>query len=136
MNVGVENDLFDFVQESIIVRDLAGRITGWNAGSESLYGWNRSEALGQEADVLLRTSGELISRIEDALREAGRWEGDLARVTAAGETIVVQMKWHLRYDPQGDPTCIIETGIDVTAPARARPASSATETCFTSFPSR
>jgi PAS domain S-box-containing protein len=118
MNVGVENDLFDLVQESIIVRDQAGRITGWNAGSESLYGWNRSEALGQKVDVLLRTSGELISRIEDALRETGRWEGDLARVTAAGKTIVVQMKWHLRYDPQGDPNCIIETGIDVTAQRR------------------
>jgi PAS domain S-box-containing protein len=72
MNIGAENDLFDLVHESIIVRDQAGHITGWNAGSESLYGWNRSEALGQKADVLLRTGGELISRIEDALRETGR----------------------------------------------------------------
>jgi PAS domain S-box-containing protein len=118
MNGDAGNDLFDLVQESIILRDEAGRITGWNAGSERLYGWNRREALGQKADVFLRTSGELISRVEDALRETGRWEGDLARVTSAGETVVVQMKWHLRDDARDDPACIIETGVDVTAQRR------------------
>lgn len=115
MNADIGDDLFDLVQESIIVRDQSGRITHWNAGSERLYGWNRSEALGQEIDVFLRTSGELISRIMAALHETSRWEGDLARLTASGETVVVRMAWHLRRDTEGKPAGIVETGIDVTA---------------------
>jgi PAS domain S-box-containing protein len=112
------DDLFDLVQESIVVRDPEGRITGWNAGAERLYGWNRREAIGQRADELLQTSGELMSHIEASLRLTGVWEGDLARVTAAGETVVVRMKWHQRRDAASLLPSLVETGIDVTAQRR------------------
>ena len=69
MNVGVENELFDLVQESIIVRDQAGRITGWNAGSESLYGWNRSEA-SRHTGVSVDPIGALVRRCKR--RKVGR----------------------------------------------------------------
>jgi PAS domain-containing protein len=31
----------------VMVRDLDGRITAWSSGSERLYGWSLSEAVGQ-----------------------------------------------------------------------------------------
>jgi hypothetical protein len=34
-------DVFDLVQESVIVHDFEGRITQWNAASRRLYGWTR-----------------------------------------------------------------------------------------------
>jgi PAS domain S-box-containing protein len=112
------DDLFDLVQEGIVIRDPDGRITGWNAGAERLYGWNRREAIGRRVDELLHTSGELMSRIEDALRQSGAWEGNLARMTAAGETVIVRMKWHLRRDAANQPLGVIEAGVDVTAQRR------------------
>ena len=51
-------DVFDLVQESVIVRDLEGRITQWNAASRRLYGWTRSEAVGRITHELLMTGGE------------------------------------------------------------------------------
>ena len=81
MSVDAGNELFDLVQESIVVHDQAGRI-------------------------------------EAALHETGRWESDLARVTAADETVVVRTKWHLRRDARGAPAGIVETGVDVTAQRR------------------
>jgi PAS domain S-box-containing protein len=115
---GNGDDLFDLVQESIVVRDPEGHIIGWNAGAERLYGWNRREAIGQQADELLQTSGELMSHIQASLRLTGVWEGDLARVTAAGETVIVRMKWHQRRDSASLPPRLVETGIDVTAQRR------------------
>jgi PAS domain S-box-containing protein len=112
-------DVFDLVQESVIVRDLRGRITQWNAASRRLYGWTRSEAVGQAAHELLRTSGEPVS-IAD-------WDGDVVRRTADGQKLAVRLKRHVRHDSRGTPIEIIETGIDVTIQRRAEEALSRAE---------
>ena len=41
-------ELLDLASEAIIVRDLSGKIQFWSAGAESLYGWTREEAIGQD----------------------------------------------------------------------------------------
>jgi PAS domain S-box-containing protein len=112
-------DVFDLVQESVIVRDLEGRVTQWNAASRRLYGWTRSEAVGQAAHELLRTSGEPVS-IAD-------WDGDVVRRTADGQKLAVRVKRHVRRDGRGTPIEIIETGIDVTIQRRAEEALSRAE---------
>jgi PAS domain S-box-containing protein len=112
-------DVFDLVQESVIVRDLRGRITQWNAASRRLYGWTRSEAVGQAAHELLRTSGEPVS-IAD-------WDGDVVRRTADGQKLAVRLKRHVRRDSRGTPIEIIETGVDVTIQRRAEEALSRAE---------
>jgi PAS domain S-box-containing protein len=112
-------DVFDLVQESVIVRDLEGRIRQWNAASRRLYGWTRSEAVGQATHELLRTSGEPVS-IAD-------WDGDVVRRAADGQKLVVRLKRHVRRDKRGAPIEIIETGIDMTTQRRAEEALSHAE---------
>jgi PAS domain S-box-containing protein len=112
-------DVFDLVQESVIVRDLEGRIRQWNAASRRLYGWTRSEAVGQATHELLRTSGEPVS-IAD-------WDGDVVRRAADGQKLVVRLKRHVRRDKRGAPIEIIETGIEVTIQRRAEEALSRAE---------
>src|SRR5271155_2900349 len=97
-------DVFDLVQESVIVRDLGGRITQWNAASRRLYGWTRSEAVGRITQELLTTGGEPASVTE--------WDGDVVRRSADGQKLTVRVKRHVRRDAHGAPIEIIETGFD------------------------
>src|SRR5215468_10796995 len=47
--------LLDLTHDSVVVRDLHDRITFWNRGAETLYGWTQAEAIGQGAHHLLQT---------------------------------------------------------------------------------
>src|SRR3984885_11578622 len=112
-------DVFDLVQESVMVCDLEGRITQWNAASRRLYGWTRSEAVGRVARELLSTRGEPAAIAE--------WDGDIVRHTADAQRLAIRIKKHVRRDSHGVPLDIIETGIDVTAQRRAEEALSRAE---------
>src|SRR5262249_40722459 len=46
--------LLDLTHDSVVVRDLHDRITFWNRGAETLYGWTQDEAIGQGAHHLLQ----------------------------------------------------------------------------------
>jgi signal transduction histidine kinase len=112
-------DVFDLVQESVMVCDLQGRITQWNAASRRLYGWTRSEAVGRIARELLSTNGEPAA-IAD-------WDGDVVRNTADAQKLAIRIKKHVRRDSHGAPVEIIETGVNVTAQRRAEEALSRAE---------
>jgi len=56
-------DMLDAALDAHVVMDAHGRITGWNAQAESMFGWSRDEVVGKElADTL----------IPPALRDAHR----------------------------------------------------------------
>ena len=107
-------DLIDFVQESVIACDLTGRIVGWNAAAERLYGWDRRAALGQCVDLLGDQAPLAAAKRANTLQSTDRWVGDLIRKTADGNTIIVQVKVSLRRDRHGNPIGLVETGTDVT----------------------
>ena len=62
-------DLLELASEAILVRDLAGTLTYWNAGAEAMYGWGRSEVLGNSIHEILRTQPPmcLLGNLEDQL---------------------------------------------------------------------
>ncbi len=107
--------LLDLSHDMIFVRDVAGRITFWNATAEEVYGWSSSEAVGRRADELLGTCypGPR-EAVEAALLESGRWEGTLEQVTRSGSTLVLDSRWVLQRDHQGRPQAVMETHTDVT----------------------
>jgi PAS domain S-box-containing protein len=115
-------ELFDLVQESILTCGLDGRITGWNAASERLYGWGAAETLGRQADELLKTAAQPAESLGSALRESGCWEGELRRADAAGRKVLVRVKRVVRRGARGEPAEILETGIDVTPRRQAEEA--------------
>jgi len=116
MDPSERGDLFDLVHESIVVRDLTGRITAWNAASAALYGWSVEHALG-------RPAAELLGEPPDTdLMAAGRWDGELHRRAADGRDLVVEARWTLRRDAAGEPREIIETARDITERRQAETA--------------
>jgi len=109
------SEILDFVDESVFVRDLNGRICTWNRASETLYGMPREDVVGRPVQDVLKTDypAPLID-IEAALSKTGRWEGEVRRSSADGTEIAILVRWTLRRDA-GKPLVIVETGRDVTA---------------------
>jgi PAS domain S-box-containing protein len=103
--------IIDLVHDSIVGRDAAGRITLWNAAAESLYGWNRAEAVGRGAAELLQCDDPSpFPELAAALFKAGSGEGAVRRSTASGATILVDVRWTVRCDADGNPVEIVEAG--------------------------
>src|ERR1700691_1248775 len=84
-------DIINLVQESVVLRDLDGSITAWNAASEPLFGWSRGAAEGRPIHELLQTCRETIAVIEAGLRRDGFWEGEATRRRADGVHITVRL---------------------------------------------
>lgn len=125
----VENaEILDLVHDSIIVRDLDGRVVQWNSAAEALYGWKREEAVGRDLHDLLRCGDAAQPPASEArLLAEGAWEGELCRTTRDGAETWTDLRWSLQRDASGHPTCIVETGRDVTARRAAEEAAHLTE---------
>jgi PAS domain S-box-containing protein len=106
--------ILDLVEDSIVVRDAQGLITGWNAVSERLYGWSRQEALGRHVHALLGSRHPLtIGEVETRLAAAGDWAGEVTRFTAAGAELLIQSRWRARRGADGQVLDVVEVGRDL-----------------------
>lgn len=71
---------------AIITMDAGRRVTGWNPGAESLFGWSQDEVLGQSADLIFTEEDQAAGRPREEVqeaRESGRASDD---------------RWHVRRD--------------------------------------
>jgi PAS domain S-box-containing protein len=113
-------ELLDLTHDSIILRDLHGRITFWNRGAEEQYGWKQEEALGQVTHTLLQTKFPIsLEELQQKLRDEGRWEGELTHRTRGGGEIVVASRHAVQRDRDGTPLAILEINNDITERRRA-----------------
>ncbi|MGZ4935844.1 MAG: PAS domain S-box protein, partial [Halobacteriota archaeon] len=98
--------MIDLASDGIIVRDLGDRITYWNKGAASLYGWSAADAQGKVTHSLLQTVHPLpLKEIRQTLFENGRWEGELTHTTQTGERIIVESHQTVHYK-DGEPAAI------------------------------
>jgi PAS domain S-box-containing protein len=103
-------------QSTVLVRRWDGTIDHWTAGCESLYGWTAQQAVGQIAHVLLNSSfPEPLERIQDRLRTAGTWKGELEHVNRDGARVLVATRWVLSRENKNGPPRVIETHTDITS---------------------
>ena len=108
-------ELLDHAQEAILVRDLEGHILFWNKSAERIYGWPEEEVRGMNADDLLNQ--EPSSHLEEAnraLSEKGEWIGEIQQMTKARETLLVESRWTLVRDNQGQPKSVLVVNSDIT----------------------
>jgi PAS domain S-box-containing protein len=111
------------------VRDLDGTILHWSKGCERLYGWTAQEAVGRNAQELLRTVFPMPhAEVEAVLEREGEWVGDLRHSTREGKELVVAVRKALRRDGQGRPAAVMEATTDVTAAREAQAALAALNT--------
>jgi len=100
---------------NIIVHGYDGVITRWTSGSEALYGWTRSEALGQVAYDLLETVfPQPLADIAAHLRRQGVWTGELTQRRKDGTIIFVASRWVVADSGGNGDFAIVETNVDVS----------------------
>lgn len=105
---------------NVLARDLNDHIILWNTGSEKLYGWTRSEAMGKVTYQLLATQfKEPLEKIRTDLFANGHWEGEMVHRRKDGQHITVMSQWVLYRDEKGAAVAILEVNNDVTERKKA-----------------
>lgn len=107
----------------IVFRDLEGRISDWNEGAESLFGWTTDEAKGQIIHELLRTTfPQPLAAVRAELLQTGQWHGEVLQRHRDGTELIVATHWILYRDDAGIPSGVAEIHNDVTALRQAEAA--------------
>jgi len=106
--------LIEMANETVLVRDLEGTIHFWNRGAEEMYGWTKGEALGKSVPELLQSQYPVpFDEIREQLFRTGRWEGELVHVRRDGEKRIINSRWALQKEDEGDPV-VLEINSDIT----------------------
>jgi PAS domain S-box-containing protein len=107
--------LLDLAHDSIITWDLNSVITFWNQGAESMYGWSKAEALGQNPHVLLKIQfPQPLAEIEVELLEKGYWEGEIINFCREDRPVIVASRWVAQKDDAGRLIKILEINNDIS----------------------
>ena len=106
-------ELLDKAQDAILVLDMQHRVIFWNKGAERLYGWNREEVAGKNADELLFKDRSRQQGYE-AVAQKGAWTGELEQIRKTGQPATVESRWTLVNDGKGQPRSILIINTDVT----------------------
>ena len=114
--------LIDLSHEPIFVWELDGVILDWNQGSEGLYGFTKSEALGRVSHDLLKTAFPTsLEKHLEILRRDSYWSGELVHLTKDGRTVVVE-SWQQLIKQSNGQALVLETNRDITARRKAEEA--------------
>jgi rsbT co-antagonist protein RsbR len=118
-----QEELLDLAHDAIMVRTFDGTITYWNRGAEQMYGYAKSEAIGQRKHLLLRTRfPKDVRELEREIIANGYWEGELTHARRDGAPVVVQSRWVLKRDARGEPSEVLEINTDITSRKEAEEA--------------
>jgi len=116
------------VRDSVIVTDLKGIVTYWNAGSTALFGYTAEEMLGRTTAVLYPTMDEAALAADLAAIAAGH---DHSREAPArrkdGTLLWIDVKITVLNDGAGTAVGFIGVAKDVTARKRAEESLRASE---------
>jgi PAS domain S-box-containing protein len=108
--------LLDIATDAIFVRDFQAQIVFWNQGAERIYGWERQEVLGKNPKDIFydSTSHEQEIIALKTVVTSGSWEGELRKRTQSNQLIIVQSRWTLMLDTDGQPKSILTVDTDIT----------------------
>jgi PAS domain S-box-containing protein len=114
--------LLHSMSDAIVASDSEGRITFWNPGAERIFGFSRSEAIGQSLDLIIpeRLRARHWAGYTQAMRtgESRYGHGDLLSVPALrqdGTRLSIEFTIVPLKDEAGAMVGVVATLRDVTA---------------------
>lgn len=110
-------ELLELIYEPMLVWELRGPIVAWNRGAEALYGFTRTEAIGQISHDLLHTAHPVdVPTFEAELQATGQWQGELQHTTRDGRRLVVES--HMTVVVVNGGHFVLESNRDITERTR------------------
>ncbi len=108
-------ELLDKAHDAITVRDLKNYMTYWNKGAERMYGWKAKELIGKKAnEILYKEEPPLSVEALNTVIGRGEWSGELRQIMKSGKEIIVDSRWTLMRDDDGNPKSILAINTDIT----------------------
>ena len=106
--------LLDKAQDAILVTDVEDRVVFWNKSAERIYGWTASAIIGRKTAELLARDVIQYEQAKQLLLEKGNWRGELLVANRAGNALIIDGRWTLVRDEQGNPTSVLMIDTDIT----------------------
>jgi PAS domain S-box-containing protein len=106
--------LLDKAQDAIVARDLDSNIIFWNKGAERLYGWTKEEVLGRNITDFIYQDPALFEMARRWVIDNGEWTGELHHLTRDRRELMIEARWTLLRDRNGQPKSILAINTDVT----------------------
>jgi two-component system, cell cycle sensor histidine kinase and response regulator CckA len=108
-------DLIDLSPDAIIIKKPDDTITYWSLGAEKLYGYTKTQAIGQKAHALFNTKTiQSFESIDAHLKEKGKWSGELIHHTKLGREISIQSYLQAKFNENREIIEIFESNVDIT----------------------
>jgi PAS domain S-box-containing protein len=108
-------ELLDQAPDAIMVRDLEDRILFWNKGAERIYGWTAEEAVGRHVRELhYKEIDDDYYEAKRILLETGSWSDEAHHINRNGAKLVVENRWTLMRDREGNPRSVLVINTDIT----------------------
>ncbi len=113
--VGTAQQAVDFItsilesstENSVIAKDLEGKILLWNEGARRLYGYEPDEVVGKANSSILHAPEDVAAGVPAQIMrtalEKGKWEGTLERRRKSGEQFTARVAITPRHDVSGKP---------------------------------
>ncbi len=107
--------LLNKTQDAVILEAIDGTIMFWNQAAYKIFGWTSEEALGKKLSDLYRNLSFFpLSFARESVLKEGEWSGEVVRSNRAGAEVVLDCRWKLLYDGDGNPKSIMQVCTDVT----------------------
>lgn len=107
--------LLDIATDAILVRDAQNQILFWNKGAEKLYGWKAEDVIGKPvSELLYQDPQHQFQAAQQELILNNEWQGELNQITKTGQEIIVESRWTLVRNDEGQPKFILVVSTDVT----------------------
>ncbi len=109
-------ELLSMVYDGVWAADTDFRFTYWNKGAERMLGWTAEEALGKNANDLLKTRFVGSTREESIkkLLQNGHITDEVFYLHKEGRYVAVEVNFSVMKGPDGKMRGLIVTGRDIT----------------------
>ncbi|HUI28759.1 MAG TPA: PAS domain S-box protein [Candidatus Acidoferrales bacterium] len=107
--------LLDKSQDAITLETLDGIITYWNEGATKIFGWKSEDAIGKKLESLMKDKmpqGSSAAR-NKTLKES-EWAGEMTSFNRSGDELILDCRWKLLTDIEGNPRTIMTICTDIT----------------------
>ncbi len=108
-------EVLEKANDAIMVRDIGGRVSFWNASAARLFGLSSDEVLGRPIHEVLKIDAALSDAATARVLRDGEWRRVVSLPAMDGRPLVIDSHLTLIRDAAGEPKSILTINTDITA---------------------